>query len=193
MALSKLPDSVLIDQYLNGNETAFSHLIKKHESKVFGFIYSKVQDEDLANDIFQETFIKIIHTLKNKGYQEEGKFIQWTIRIAHNLIIDYFRKNNKVQFNRDTEELSVFNTFVDETPNIEGILINFQMEKDIRKMIERLPKDEQVVIELRMYEDLSFKEIADITGVSINTALGRMRYALINLRKIINENQIILE
>lgn len=193
MALSKLPDSVLVQQYVNGNEAAFSYLVKRHESKVFAFIYSKVNDVDLANDIFQDTFIKIIHTLKNKSYQEEGKFLQWTIRIAHNLVIDHFRKGSKVQFRRDTDEYSVFDWVVDNSPNIEGLLIDFQIEKDVKRMIDYLPQDQKEVIELRIYEDLSFKEIADITNVSINTALGRMRYALINLRKIIEEKQIILE
>lgn len=193
MALSKLTDSVLLQQYMNGDESAFSYLIKRHESKVFGFIYSKVNDVDLANDIFQDTFIKIIHTIKHKNYQEEGKFIQWTMRIAHNLIIDHYRKVSKHQFKRDTEEYSIFDRVVDDSPNIENIMIDFQIENDIKKIIECLPKDQREVIELRIYEDLSFKEIADQTNVSINTALGRMRYALINLRKIIEENQIILE
>lgn len=193
MALSKLTDSVLLQQYMNGDESAFSYLIKRHESKVFGFIYNKVNDVDLANDIFQDTFIKIIHTIKHKNYQEEGKFIQWTMRIAHNLIIDHYRKVSKHQFKRDTEEYSIFDRVVDDSPNIENIMIDFQIENDIKKIIECLPKDQREVIELRIYEDLSFKEIADQTNVSINTALGRMRYALINLRKIIEENQIILE
>lgn len=193
MALSKLPDSVLLEQYMNGNELAFSQLINRHERKVFGFIYSKVNDEDLANDIFQETFIKIIHTLKHKGYQEEGKFVQWTVRIAHNLIIDHFRKSNRIQFKRDTEEYSFMQTIADSSPNIELTLVDLQIEKDVKRIVELLPSDQREVIELRIYEDLSFKEIADLTGVSINTALGRMRYALINLRKIIEQNQMILK
>lgn len=193
MALTKLPDAVLVKQYMDGNEWAFSQLIKRHEKKVFGFIFSKVADEDLANDIFQDTYIKIIHTLKNKNYQEEGKFLQFTMRIAHNLIIDHYRKASKVHFKRDTEEYSVFQGLQDYTPNIELLMIDGQIEEDLKKMIDLLPYDQKEVIMLRIYDDLSFKEIAETTNVSINTALGRMRYALINLRKIIAQKQIILE
>lgn len=193
MALAKLPDAVLVKQYMDGNEWAFSQLIKRHEKKVFGFIFSKVADEDLANDIFQDTYIKIIHTLKNKNYQEEGKFLQFTMRIAHNLIIDHYRKSSKVHFKRDTEEYSVFQGIEDYTPNIELLMIDGQIEEDLKKMIDLLPYDQKEVIMLRIYDDLSFKEIAETTNVSINTALGRMRYALINLRKIIAQKQIILE
>lgn len=193
MALAKLPDAVLVKQYMDGNEWAFSQLIKRHEKKVFGFIFSKVADEDLANDIFQDTYIKIIHTLKNKNYQEEGKFLQFTMRIAHNLIIDHYRKSSKVYFKRDTEEYSVFQGIEDYTPNIELLMIDGQIEEDLKKMIDLLPYDQKEVIMLRIYDDLSFKEIAETTNVSINTALGRMRYALINLRKIIAQKQIILE
>lgn len=193
MALAKLPDAVLVKQYMDGNEWAFSQLIKRHEKKVFGFIFSKVADEDLANDIFQDTYIKIIHTLKNKNYQEEGKFLQFTMRIAHNLIIDHYRKSSKVHFKRDTEEYSVFQGLQDYTPNIELLMIDGQIEEDLKKMIDLLPYDQKEVIMLRIYDDLSFKEIAETTNVSINTALGRMRYALINLRKIIAQKQIILE
>lgn len=193
MALAKLPDAVLVKQYMDGNEWAFSQLIKRHEKKVFGFIFSKVADEDLANDIFQDTYIKIIHTLKNKNYQEEGKFLQFTMRIAHNLIIDHYRKSSKVHFKRDTEEYSVFQGIEDYTPNIELLMIDGQVEEDLKKMIDLLPYDQKEVIMLRIYDDLSFKEIAETTNVSINTALGRMRYALINLRKIIAQKQIILE
>lgn len=193
MALAKLPDAVLVKQYMDGNEWAFSQLIKRHEKKVYGFIFSKVADEDLANDIFQDTYIKIIHTLKNKNYQEEGKFLQFTMRIAHNLIIDHYRKSSKVHFKRDTEEYSVFQGIEDYTPNIELLMIDGQVEEDLKKMIDLLPYDQKEVIMLRIYDDLSFKEIAETTNVSINTALGRMRYALINLRKIIAQKQIILE
>lgn len=193
MALTKLPDAVLVKQYMDGNEWAFSQLIKRHEKKVFGFIFSKVADEDLANDIFQDTYIKIIHTLKNKNYKEEGKFLQFTMRIAHNLIIDHYRKSSKVHFKRDAEEYSVFQGIEDYTPNIELLMIDGQVEEDLKKMIDLLPHDQKEVIMLRIYDDLSFKEIAETTNVSINTALGRMRYALINLRKIIAQKQIILE
>lgn len=192
MANCVLSDAILVTQYIAGNEMALSHLIYRHKSKIYGFIYSKVHDKDLANDIFQDTFIKVIHTLKTNKYNEEGKFLPWVIRISHNLIIDSYRKNDRMQMLRDKEEFSIFDLMVDNTPNIEAFLVNNQIEQDIIGLISALPEDQREVIKLRIYEDLSFKEIADITGVSINTALGRMRYALFNLRKIIGKNQMIL-
>lgn len=191
MATCVLSDAILIDQYIAGNEMALSQLINRHKSKIYGFIFSKVQDSDLANDIFQDTFIKVIHTLKSDKYNEEGKFLPWVIRISHNLIIDSFRKSNKMPLQRDKEEYSVFDYMMDVSPNIETFLINNQIELDVKNLIELLPEDQQEVVMLRIYDDLSFKEIAELTGVSINTALGRMRYALLNLRKHIEKNQII--
>lgn len=193
MANCVLSDAVLIDQYVAGNEMALSHLINRHKSKIFSFIYSKVQDKDLANDIFQDTFIKVIHTLKVKKYNEEGKFLPWVIRISHNLIIDFYRNSNKMPMQRDKEDFSIFNYLLDSSPNIENLLIDSQLEYDIKALIDLLPEDQKEVIKLRMYEDLSFKEIADVTGVSINTALGRMRYALINLRKSIEKKENFLK
>ena len=193
MANCVLSDAVLIDQYVAGNEMALSHLINRHKSKIFSFIYSKVQDKDLANDIFQDTFIKVIHTLKVKKYNEEGKFLPWVIRISHNLIIDFYRNSNKMPMQRDKEEFSIFSYMLDSSPNIENHLINCQLEYDLKALIDLLPEDQKEVIKLRMYEDLSFKEIADVTGVSINTALGRMRYALINLRKSIEKKENFLK
>src|SRR5690606_13966779 len=192
MANCVLSDAILVNQYISGNEIALSHLINRHKSKIFGFIYSKVQDKDVANDIFQDTFIKVIHTLKSNKYSEEGKFLPWVIRISHNLIIDLYRKDNKMPMQRDKEEYSIFSYMVDSSPNMESFLVNNQIELDIKKLIDMLPEDQREVVTLRIYEDLSFKEIADQTGVSINTALGRMRYALLNLRKNIEKNQIIL-
>ncbi len=193
MAKMILSDAILIDQYISGNEEALSQLITRHQSKLFGFIYSKINDRDVADDIFQDTFIKVIHTLKNKNYNEEGKFLPWVMRIAHNLIIDYFRKNNRMPMQRETEEYSVFNYMIDNSLNMESFMIASQIEVDIQKLIETLPDDQREVVSLRIYQDMSFKEIAEITGVSINTALGRMRYALLNLRKNIEKNQIVLE
>lgn len=193
MAKNDLPDAVLINQYVSGNEEALAQLIERHQSKVFRFIYSKVNDQEIADDIFQDTFIKVIHTLKGKNYKEEGKFLPWVMRISHNLVIDYFRKNNRMPMQRETEEYSIFNYMVDASPNIENDLITSQIESDVKKLINALPEDQREVITLRIYQDLSFKEIAEITGVSINTALGRMRYALLNLRKNIEKNQIVLE
>ncbi|MGL5111341.1 MAG: sigma-70 family RNA polymerase sigma factor, partial [Flavobacterium sp.] len=182
----------LVQAYVAGNEKALEHLIIRHESKIFGFIYSKIPDRDLANDIFQDTFIKVIRTLKSTAYNEEGKFLPWVMRIAHNLIIDHFRRNKKMPLYRETEDFSIFSILSDDTLTIENQLINTQVQMDLRRIIEELPADQKQVVMMRMYQDMSFKEISESTGVSINTALGRMRYALLNLRKVIDKHQIIL-
>ncbi len=192
MANLVLPDAVLVKNYLSGDESALASLIERHQSKIFGFIYSKVNDRDLSDDIFQDTFIKVIKTLKSQSYNEEGKFLPWVMRIAHNLVVDHFRKAKKMPFQRETEEYSIFNYMSDNSLNIEGQIISAQVETDLVKLLDELPLDQKEVLVMRMYQDLSFKEIADLTGVSINTALGRMRYALLNLRKIIEKNQIVL-
>ncbi|MFD2909558.1 RNA polymerase sigma factor [Flavobacterium ardleyense] len=192
MANLVLPDAVLVKNYINGDESALSVLITRHQSKIYGFIYSKVADRDLSDDIFQDTFIKVIKTLKTKSYNEEGKFLPWVMRIAHNLTVDHFRKAKKMPFQRETEEYSIFNYMSDNAPTIETKLITEQVESDLTRLLDELPHDQKEVLVMRMYQDLSFKEIADLTGVSINTALGRMRYALLNLRKIIEKNQMIL-
>lgn len=188
----QIPDALLVQDYVAGNEDALATLIKRHESKIYGFIYSKVSDRDVANDIFQDTFIKVIKTLKSNSYNEEGKFLPWVMRISHNLVIDFFRKNKKMPMYRETEEFSVFSIMTDDSLTIENQLIADQVELDIQKLIEELPEDQKEVLIMRMYKDMSFKEISEITGVSINTSLGRMRYALMNLRKVIDKHQIIL-
>lgn len=192
MAINQVPDALLINDYIAGNENALSVLIKRHESKIFGFIYSKISDRDISNDIFQDTFIKVIRTLKSNSYNEEGKFLPWVMRIAHNLIIDHFRKNKKMPLFRETEQFSIFSIMSDDSLSIENKIISEQVEMDLKKIIEELPADQKEVLVMRMYQDLSFKEISEITGVSINTALGRMRYALMNMRKVIDKHQIIL-
>ena len=192
MANLVLPDAVLVKNNISGDESALASLIERHQSKIYGFIYSKVNDRDLSDDIFQDTFIKVIKTLKTKSYNEEGKFLPWVMRIAHNLVVDHFRKAKKMPFQRETEEYSIFNYMTDNSLNIEGQIISEQVESDLAKLLDELPADQKEVLVMRMYQDMSFKEIADSTGVSINTALGRMRYALLNLRKIIEKNQIIL-
>ena len=186
------PDALLVKKYIGGNEEALALLINKHQSKIYGFIYSKVSDRDVSNDIFQDTFVKVIKTLKSNSYNEEGKFLPWVMRIAHNLIIDYFRRINKMPMTRETESFSIFSIMSDHGPNVENQLINFQVEEDLKKLIESLPLDQKEVLMMRFYQDLSFKEISELTGVSINTALGRMRYAILNLRKVIEKNQIVL-
>jgi RNA polymerase sigma-70 factor (ECF subfamily) len=192
MANVQTPDALLVKNYIAGDENSLSILINRHQSKIYGFIYSKLSDRDIADDIFQDTFIKVIKTLKSNSYNEEGKFLPWVMRISHNLIIDYYRKNKKMPMFRETEEFSIFSIMSDNVPNIESQMITSQVESDLRKLIKVLPEDQKEVLMMRMYQDLSFKEISELTGVSINTALGRMRYAIMNLRKVIDKHQIIL-
>lgn len=192
MANVVIPDAVLVKNYVDGDENALATLIIRHQSKIYGFIYSKVTDRDIADDIFQDTFIKVIKTLKSNSYNEEGKFLPWVMRISHNLIVDHFRRNKKMPMFRETEEFSIFSIMTDNSPNVENRIITEQVESDLQRLIEELPDDQKEVLQMRIYQDLSFKEIADLTGVSINTALGRMRYALMNLRKVIEKNKIIL-
>ena len=192
MATIHTPDALLVKNYIAGDENALAVLINRHQSKIYGFIYSKMTDRDVADDVFQDTFIKVIKTLKSNSYNEEGKFLPWVMRIAHNLIVDHYRKNKKMPMLRETEEFSIFNILTDSAPTIEGLIISEVIEKDLQKLILELPDDQKEVLMMRIYQDLSFKEISELTGVSINTALGRMRYAVINLRKIIEKNNIIL-
>ena len=192
MANVQTSDALLVKNYIAGDENSLSILINRHQSKIYGFIYSKLSDRDIADDIFQDTFIKVIKTLKSNSYNEEGKFLPWVMRISHNLIIDYYRKNKKMPMFRETEEFSIFSIMSDNVPNIESQMITSQVESDLRKLIKELPEDQKEVLMMRMYQDLSFKEISELTGVSINTALGRMRYAIMNLRKVIDKHQIIL-
>ena len=192
MADLHIPDALLVKNYVEGNENALATLIKRHESKIYGFIYSKIADRDISNDIFQDTFIKVIKTLKSNSFNEEGKFLPWVMRISHNLIVDHFRKTKKMPMYRETEEFSIFSVMSDDSLTIENKMIFDQVEVDLKKIIEELPEDQKEVLVMRMYQDMSFKEISELTGVSINTALGRMRYALMNLRKIIDKHQIIL-
>ncbi|WP_435139764.1 RNA polymerase sigma factor [Formosa sp. A9] len=187
-----ISDAVLVSNYIKGNENALETLIIRHKHKIYSFIYSKVYDKDVAEDIFQDTFIKVINTLKQGNYNEEGKFIPWVMRISHNLVIDHFRKNNRMPKFDNSGEFSIFSILSDSSLNAEKQIIKSQVEDDVRKLIEELPEDQKEVILMRMYNDMSFKEISDKTGVSINTALGRMRYALINMRKIIEKHNIVL-
>ena len=192
MAINQLTDAVLIRKYIEGEESALGILIERHQSKIYGFIYSKIKDKDLCDDIFQDTFIKVIKTLKSNSYNEEGKFVPWVMRIAYNLVIDHFRRAKKMPFQRDTDEYSVFSLLTDSSLNVENQIILEQVELDLSRIIDELPPDQREVLVMRIHQDLSFKEIADLTGVSINTALGRMRYAIMNLRKVIEKNNIIL-
>ncbi len=192
MRTQKLDDSVLVKNYIDGNERALEILILRHKQRIYSFIYSKVQDRDVTEDIFQDTFIKIINTLKLGKYNEEGKFLPWSMRIAHNLIIDFFRKSNRMPIFQNTDEFDIFSVLGDPSLNAEKTLIKDQIHSDIRKLVEKLPEDQKEVLKMRIFREMSFKEISEQTSVSINTALGRMRYALINLRKMIDNNNIIL-
>ncbi len=188
----KIDDPQLIRGYIAGDERALETLINKHNQRISGFIYSKVNDRTVTEDIFQDTFIKVIRTLKRGTYREEGKFLPWAMRIAHNLIIDHFRKNQKMPMYQGADSFNIFSVMGDEKLNAENQLIKNQIENDLTGLIDELPADQKKVLLMRIYKDMSFKEISENTGVSINTALGRMRYALINLRKIIDENNIVL-
>ena len=185
-------DALLVNAYINGNEKALSQLIERHKQRVYSFIYSKVLDRDVTEDIFQDTFIKVINTLKKGNYNEEGKFLPWVMRIAHNLIIDHFRKNTRMPKFKNNDDFNIFSVLSDNNLNIEKQMIKSQVEEDVQKLILELPEDQKEVLMMRIYKDMSFKEISEQTGVSINTALGRMRYALINLRKVIEKHNIIL-
>ena len=192
----KLPDSKLIANYQNGDEQALATLIERHQRELFSFIFYKVLDEELANDFFQDTFIKIILKLKEGKYAEKDKFILWAKRIASNLIIDYFRVKSKYIKVSDTsyedEEFSIFDTIKETDFNVEEQLILSQIHEDLKNIIVFLPENQQEIIKMRFYDELTFKEIAELTNTSINTTLGRMRYALMNIRKIIAENKIVL-
>jgi len=190
-----IDDSQLVDAYILGDESALAELIDRHKNKVYGFIFSKVLDKNIAEDIFQDTFVKVILTLKEGKYSEEGKFLPWVMRIAHNLTIDFFRSKTRMPVIGETfvdEDFSIFDFLADPEDCSETKIIKEQIDKELRLIIDYLPDDQQEVLRLRIFKGLSFKEIAEETDVSINTALGRMRYALINLRKVIEDKNLSL-
>ncbi len=185
-------DKVLIRNYLRGNEEAFEVLLNRYKDRVFAYIKFTVKDEALANDIFQETFMKVIRTLKKGSYNDEGKFLPWVNRIAHNLIIDHFRRNQKMPTTNGGPDFDIFDIIKDKSLNVEEEAIKDQILSDVKKLVHQLPFDQKEVLMMRMYFNMSFKQIAEKTNVSINTALGRMRYALINLRKLVDEKKLTL-
>lgn len=188
-----ISDKELIGKYLNGSEGSLEKLIHRHKRKVYSYIFMVVKDDQLADDIFQDTFIKVINTIRSGAYKEEGKFIQWVMRIAHNLIIDHFRRAKRLpMINNSNDDFDIFSVVRVSDPSIEEQIITDQIHNDVRALIELLPDEQKEVLIMRHYYNMSFKDIADATDVSINTALGRMRYALINLRKIIREKNLIL-
>jgi RNA polymerase sigma-70 factor (ECF subfamily) len=195
MSLKQLDDQALISLYVsNNNEKAFEVLLMRHKSKIFRFIYLKVKNEDLANDLFQDTFIKIINTLNLGSYNEEGKFLPWAMRIAHNLVIDYFRKQSRVKLVRENpstkDDFNIFSILDNGEDNVLQKITKKELLDQMVHLIEYLPISQQEMIQMRIFNDMSFKEIAEAESISINTALGRMRYALLNLRKMIEKHDL---
>lgn len=187
-------DHELIQRFVGGDQSSVEILILRHKNKVFGYISMYIRDQALAEDIFQDTFLKVIQSLKAGRYQDNGRFISWVMRIAHNLIIDHFRREKQMNvISNDDYESDIFNSKKLCEANVEDVIVKRQVIRDVRRLIQMLPEDQREVVILRHYTGLSFKEIADITNVSINTALGRMRYALINIRKMMGENNINLD
>ena len=191
--LKQMTDDMLVTLYLEGNNSAFDILLNRHQDRLFNYIYFLVRSREVAEDIFQETFVKAITTLQQGRYQNDGKFAAWITRIAHNLVIDQFRiERNENAISNDETEFDLLNDAKFAEGTIENKMVNEQILKDVRALIDELPDCQREVVFMRYYQDLSFKEIADMTGVSINTALGRMRYALINIRKMIKESDMAL-
>jgi RNA polymerase sigma-70 factor (ECF subfamily) len=193
MLLNQSEDHVLVELYRSGNERAIEVLIRRHQKRIFLQIYSKVQDQDIADDLFQETFIKIIKSLRRSNYEEKGKFLPWAMRVANNTTLDYFRREVRKKEVRSTGEYTVFDTYGESDRPIEADWIEAQIGEDLKKLISYLPEEQRQVLELRMFCAYSFKEIAEETGVSINTALGRMRYAIGNIQKLMVQHNISLE
>jgi RNA polymerase sigma-70 factor (ECF subfamily) len=182
MLLSKLSDQVLVKKYINGDNYSFEVLLNRHKSRVFAFIMSKIKNKDLSEDIFQDTYVKVVNSLQKGKYNEEGKFLPWVMRIAHNLVIDHFRKQKKMHMVRSNNDFDIFDVIKDDNINVDDRLIRDQIFSDLRSLINLLPNDQKEVLMMRYFEEMSFKKIAEHFDISINTALGRMRYALINLR-----------
>ena len=197
MIMKRLDDRELVSLYINGEEKAFEHLLMRHREKIYRFIYLKVKDKALSDDLFQETFVKIINTLKLGAYNEEGKFLPWAMRIAHNLVIDHFRRSSKVRMISESsslkEDFNIFSVLSCETKNVQEQLTYDELENQMVDLIEHLPQSQKDILKMRIFQDLSFKDIAEMEDISINTALGRMRYALINLRKLIDKHQLVTE
>lgn len=195
--MKRMDDRELITSYIDGNEKAFEALLMRHKDKIYRFVYLKLRDADLAQDIFQETFVKIINTLKAGSYNEEGKFLPWAMRIAHNLVIDHFRKSNKVRMISESsstkDDFNIFSTLSLEDKNIQETMSYDELEKQMVDLIEHLPATQRDILKMRIFRDMSFKDIAEAEDISINTALGRMRYALINMRKLIEKHQLVTD
>ena len=190
MLTSVLSDKELVKNYLNGDHASFEILLTRHKGRVFSFIISKVKNSVIAEDLFQDTFIKVINSLQKGKYNEEGKFLPWMMRIAHNLVIDYFRKETKMKNIRVTDDFNIFDILNNGNRGQDEEMIRKRVHSDLHMLIHHLPEDQMEVLKMRYYEDMSFKQISQLTNVSINTALGRMRYAIINLRNLAEEKNI---
>jgi RNA polymerase sigma-70 factor (ECF subfamily) len=193
MSVNALSDQELVKGYILGNSNCFEKLLFRHKDKIYAFIVSKVRSLDLAEDLFHDTLIKVINSLKKGKYNEEGKFISWVMRIAHNLIIDHFRKISKQKYIKPNNDFDIFDIIENGEMSQEQRVIQKQIHRDLNKIIDQLPDDQKEVVKLRYFEDMSFKKISNLTGVSINTSLGRMRYALINIRRISKKYNIDLQ
>ena len=187
-----LSDSTLISQFNSGNSHSFSILVDRYQKRVYGFIFSKVKDAELADDVFQDTFVKVIKNLRLGKYKDEGRFLSWVMRIAHNIIMDHFRKINRLPKHESKhEDLDVLDRLIEQSSSIEDLMIETQIHADLSILINELPQTQKEVLRMRLFKGMSFKDIGEQTGVSINTALGRMRYAILNLRKLIEERNLI--
>ena len=189
---ASLSDRDLIRAYREGDERAFETLLNRYQSGVFSKLVFVVRDHEVANDLFQDTWIKVVKVLKSGKYVEEGKFGPWVMRIAHNAAIDHFRRNRKKRMVRSTDEFDIFDTLAHDAPNAMDTMVQEEVLAELRQLIPALPEEQRAVVKMRLEQQYSFKEIAEETGVSINTALGRMRYALINLRRMVDEQQLVL-
>ena len=196
MTMDNIDDRELVSAYINGDEKAFEALLLRHKDRIYRFINMKVRDGALAQDIFQDAFIKIVNTLKAGNYNEEGKFLPWAMRIAHNLVIDYFRKNNKVKLISESssqrDDFNIFHTIKQQDASIQDQITKGELESQMVELVEYLPEAQRDILRMRIFKEMSFKDIAKLEGISINTALGRMRYALINLRKMIEEHNLVV-
>ena len=190
MLLSNLSDQELVKKYIKGDNFSFEILLNRHKNRVFAFIMSKIKNKDISEDVFQDTYVKVVNSLQKGKYNEEGKFLPWVMRIAHNLVIDHFRKQKKMHMIRSNSDFDIFDVIKDNEINIDEKLIKDQVYYDLKSLIELLPADQMEVLKMRYFEELSFKKIAQKIDISINTALGRMRYALINLRALSKKHHI---
>jgi len=190
MLLSDLSDRELVKKYIDGDNLSFETLLNRHKNRVFAFIMSKIKNKDISEDIFQDTYVKVVNSLQKGKYNEEGKFLPWVMRIAHNLVIDHFRKQKKMHMIRSNNDFDIFDVIKDNSINVDDKLIRDQIFTDLRSLIDLLPIDQKEVLRMRYFEELSFKKIAEYFDISINTALGRMRYALINLRALSQKHHI---